>query len=286
MNPLRCLLALALVSAVTASFGATKKPLLSPSLSKQLHVRGGAGPLNPDEVSKLAIGILLAQGTVATLAPKPAFESYGGEPTPTSILCMRRTGVAILDVGVMAFGLLYKGCSINTAAAVSSLMWAAEFIGSMLNDEASTIGFSNNNILAWLALNLVAAYIYLTNADYASTVMKGFSIFTFVTCVPIMFFPALGFKAYGHDPAKISDTDLVANKMTGAWVTAIAIFTGSIAYGTSPTKALGYAFIPHFVELVSILFVTNETDKLSHPKSPAFVWLLLDAIIIATLAID
>lgn len=286
MNPLRCLLALAFLSAVTASFGARKKPLLSPSMSKQLAVRGGAGPLNPDEVTKLAVGILLAQGTVATLAPKPSFESYGGEPTPTSILCARRTGVAVLDIGVLAFGLLYNGWSTNTAAAISSLIWVAEFTGSMLNDEASKIGFSNNNIVVWLALNLIAAYIYLTNVDCANTFMKAFSIFTFVTCAPIMFSPASGFKAYGHDIANIVDIDLLANKVTCTWVTAIAVFTGSIAYGTSPTKALGYAFIPHLVELISILFVTNETDKLSLPKAPTFAWLLLDAIVVATLAID
>lgn len=117
IRSLRTLLALAFaVVLVSASIG-PRKAMLSPQMRKQLSIsRGGTGPLDPDLVTKVATGILLAQGTIATLAPDPSLVAYGGEPTPASILHMRCTRLSMLDIGVMACGLIYKGCSLNTAA--------------------------------------------------------------------------------------------------------------------------------------------------------------------------
>lgn len=286
LRSIRIVLVLAALIGVSASILPRKPVLLSPRLNKQLSVRGGAGPLDPALVAKVATGVLLAQGTVATLAPEPSIVSYGYEPTPAGILAMRRVGVAILDVGIMAFGLLYKDWSVNTAAGVSAFIWAAEILGSTLNDEATTIGFSNINMMVWLAIHFATAYVYLTDGSSAPTVMKAMSLFTIGTCLPLMFFPSVGFQSYGFDLAKIIDSDLAVFKSVGACLAAIGVFVGSVACGVSPSKALGYAFVPSTLLNIIMLFITKEGEKFGAPKGPSYFWLIFEAIVIGTLAVD
>ena len=284
-NPLRILLALAFASAVSASI-VPNKAFVPLSLNKQLSVRGGAGPLDPTMVAKVAIAALLAQGTVSTLAPEKAIKSYGTEPSAISTFFMRRLGVSALSIATMTYGMMFKDWSVNTAAGVEAIIWGTELVRSILNDEATSIGFRNEGMIMWLALHLASAYTSFTDATCAGTVLKAFAIFVIGTCGPLMIFPSSGFKAYGFDPAKCSNLDIAYLKVLGAWITAIGVFLLSISNGSSPINALGYAYVPATVLTVSMLFITKDADKVGSPKSPAHAWLIFNAIIIATLAFD
>lgn len=283
----RALVAFAFVCNAAASI-TPKKTSLSSHVNKQLSARGGAGPLDPTAVAKLATGTLLAQGAVSVMAPGPSVKHYGNDPTPISTLCMRRIGISSLSVGAMAFGMIFKGWSVNSAAATEAFIWSSEILRGTLNDEASKMSYDNTGLLVWLVIDLAVAYLALTNASCANTVIKAFASFIIVTCAPIMFFPVQVLKVYGFvdEPSALDKSYF---KVQGAWLVAIGIFLVSVASGVDPMKALGYAYAPATLLMLVQLFVTKEaaqTGEGGSPKVPLIAWLLINLATLGTLAID
>lgn len=284
VNLFRILCAITFASLATASI-APGKGLLHPRLNKQLSVRGGAGPLDPDLVTKAAIGALLAQGTFSTLAPGPALEQYGNEPTPVSTVMMRRVGVCGLAIAAMAGGMIFKGWDISAAAGAEALIWGTELLYGLLNDESTKIGYDKNGMIAWFLLHLAEAYFTVTDASCASSVVKAFSGSVLATCAPLMFFPTEMLKLYGFaDDTSLLDKAYV--KVQGAGITAIGVYLLSVVTGTNPTKALGYAYVPATLLTLIMILITKEADDIGGSKTPSIVWLIFNLMVVGTLAID
>ena len=280
-NLLRLLLVLVLLGTASA-----RSKAFAPRLNRQLSIRGGAGPLDSTLVAKAAIGSLLVQGTISTLAPEKAIEQYGSDPTLPSAVFMRRIGVSALSIAAMAFGMISKGWDVNTAAGVEAAIWSTELLKGLLNDESSAVGYDKTSMVVWLALHVACAYVYFTDASCSSTVLKSFAIFVIATCSPLAFFPTEGLKAYGFDSGKTTNIDKTYLKGLGAWTAAIGVFLLSVANGVDATKALGYAFVPPTLLCAISLFVTKDADENGTPKAPMYAWLIFNAIVVATLAID
>jgi hypothetical protein len=87
-------------------------------LEKQLAVRGGAGPIDTTTAAKFIFSLWLAQGVAGTLAPEMNLKTYGGNDAsaanPLNQMLMRRSSLAVLSRGVLAFSSLFKDYSLNT----------------------------------------------------------------------------------------------------------------------------------------------------------------------------
>lgn len=259
--------------------GIKKQAIVIPDTKKIVSIRGGAGPIEPATAAKLVGALCAVQGAISTLSPTTNSKAYGlkDDYSPLNVKINREIGLTVLQTGIIAFCLFFKGTSVNTAIGVGSLLWSAESLKALLDNDSETVGPSKVGSLSILAFAGTAAYAGLTNADWALTAFKADAIYTLIAGIPLLFNAAFGIKLW-----ELKDT----NEITPGLVIALGcniIVTGTlkaaIAWGIDPIKAFGYTTLAGFVTSFKCNFFSPDFDVLGLDLAPLMFWMVVNAVL-------
>jgi len=257
-----------------------------PDAKKAITNRGGAGPLAPLAVAKIAGGLSLAQGIYTTLAPKPCAEVYSDtdeakELNPLNAKLLRRLGMAVLHIGVSAYCLFFQDYSIETSVALTSLTWVMESLSSLFNDDSDTIGPSKISDLSILAFNGANVYAALNHLDWFETSFKAFSVYTFACGLPCLLFPETAMDIWQVKNGDELTPGIVVS--IGSQVTVLGVLISTLAWGVDPVKSFGYTALSGAVLLSKVNFFSQEVDELNMNKKFLAFWPVFNAFVAASI---
>lgn len=279
---------MAAAAQVSSSLFTPRAHLHTPSIpSKVLMVRGGAGPLNADMTAKAATIFFGAYGSMILLAPSKVSEGYGlPEATPESLLASRKAGIAIISVGLAASCRLFLRTSVNTAVSVSLLPRIFDCYSFLAtNDKRQQFHYARSFEFFNLILLETLAFVMSLDLKYATASVYLVAIWTLVNGLCLALDPN-GMVGKLHGVSK--DTN---NVLTLQWKTVgydllwLGVLIFSLGMSVCDTKAVGRSWCVGLVFLLDVMFVSKDVQKINIPIGPLYVWLLMEAIVIGTLAI-
>ena len=171
----------------------------------------------------------------------------------------------------------------KVSATINSLMWMADVLSSLLNNESETIGPSKAGDLSILAFTTPVVYSGLNDLPWFGTALKANAIFTIVCGIPLMAAPSFGVKLWELK----GDDDLTPGSLSicGAMLTVMGTMTASLAWGIDPLTAAGYTCAAAAVLDLKLFFFTPEVDKFGMNKTILGIWPLFAAISAASILI-
>mmetsp|Transcript_4411 Transcript_4411/g.7900 ORF Transcript_4411/g.7900 Transcript_4411/m.7900 type:complete len:291 (-) Transcript_4411:731-1603(-) len=288
MNRLILTACLALLGAGTAnakrSFqnGIKKQAVGIPDTKKIVSIRGGAGPIEPVTAAKLVGALYTVQGAVGTLSPTRSNEAYGVKTfVPCNVKLSRETAYCILEHGIIVSCLLVKGTSVNTAVGITSIIWFAEALKSILDKDSENVGPSNVGSLSIMAFAGAAAYAGLTNADWALAAFKARAVYTFLCGIPCVFNGNSAIKLW-----ELKNTDELTPglfNVLGCSVLNLGALLAALAWGFDPVKAVGYTALVSLLTSFKCTFLSPDFDVLGIDIAPLMFWAALNAVISASI---
>lgn len=247
------------------------KGLLLPALT-----RGGAGPIAPNGAAKIAGTFCLVQGAYSALAPSKSFPYGDYDISQTNAKLIRETGLAFLNMGVHVYGLIFKGYGLKVSSAINALLWMADCLYGLLNEESKTTGKSKAADLTVLAVNSAVAIAALNDLPYFSTTLKAESIFVALSSLSCIVSPTFGMKIW-----EIKQDD----EYTPGFVSLIgntfgfdAVLLATLAWGIAPITAIGYSAAVATALSLKTLFFTPEVEKIGMNKKVLAIWPVIGAI--------
>lgn len=115
------LLSLALTGLASAT-KATFDPR-SIATSNALAIRGGAGPLDPNDTAKLAILLAGTHASLSIMSPSRTLKVYSTPSSPVLELIQENIGQIVLSYCLSAYYLIVKGTDLQTAVIPSTAAW-------------------------------------------------------------------------------------------------------------------------------------------------------------------
>jgi hypothetical protein len=254
-------------------------------LEKQLAVRGGAGPIDSTMAAKCICSLWLAQGVVGSLAPELNLKAYIGNTdalaaNPLNQMMMRRIGLSVLSYGVLAFSYVFKDYSVNTAFALTSVIWGAEWLYTLLNNlSAKGQAPGKEGEIIGLALASACLYGCLTDADWALTAIKfltGYAGLAGLTCSFLGPNNASKFWAVGE--LDNLGKALIGSVGANLFTLFIVAYTTAWEGGTIET-AIGRACLAGLFFITKFLFITKEVELLGPDRNttPIYFWAAISA---------
>lgn len=270
-------------------FAAPNRPKKAPAPRALPFVvpRGGAGPLDPSTVAKASATGLLAIHALSILGPEKALQGYGiKDPIPVNVFVAQREWTFFLAASLGAYLSIVHDKSTNFAIGYGTFPIIAEVLRSILNDEQEKLGISNvAQLIVVLLPALFCAYSCLNNMENANTVTMVCGCYNIVKGIWYFVDTENSGKTWGLK----GEADLFTLE-SAKWMGISLIVYGmtliGMVKGMDTNKLMGYAWIPVVINLARQTFVTNYVDKYDLNKSLYYVWMILGAIVIGTLAID
>ena len=254
-----------------------KRPSMLPAIP-----RGGAGPLDPTALAKVLGGACLIQGAQFALAPKMD-TLYGGMEVVNdcNAKTLRRIGLSVVNMGVHIYCLLFKGYDLKVSTTINALMWMADAISSLLNNESETIGPSKAGDVSILAFNSMVAYSALNDAPWFGTALKSNAVFWFVSALSCLVSPSLGIKLWDVK----GDDELTPGCISciGCSIANVSTLLASLAWGVDPLTAVGHACVATAILDVKTFFFAPEVDKLGFNKALLGIWPCFAAVTAASI---
>jgi hypothetical protein len=248
-----------------------------------LKIRGGAGPLDPVLVAKVATGLTFANAVPSILSPSKMTELYG--PMNCDAIneeSIARGGTAMLAHAIMVYCVLFKGSSLNDAVAAGTIPWIVHSVKTLLNDVPAKLGYNAAAEWILMAIGCFVAHTCWTNADYTDNVVKAYGIWGLLngalcSLAPLTFMETWGLKASGLDKKHLQ-------RIPGASILGSGVFITAMTNGVDLHKAIGYSIIPFLAFFVSAVFVTKEAVDLKLKLSAHYISMALTAAAVLTLA--
>ena len=235
-------------------------PIKRPSVLSAVSRGGAAGPLEPTAVAKVYGTACLLSGAQCVLAPK--MDTIYGQDVPNecNAKTIRRIGLSILNAGVHVYCLLFKGYDMEVSATINSLMWMADVISSLLNNESETIGPNKAGDLSILAFATSVVYSALNDSPWFGTALKAHAVYSIVCGILLMAFPPLGVKLWGLKGGDVYTPGFTS--ICGAALAVIGTMSASLAWGIDPLSAVGYTCAAAAALDLKLLFFAPEVDQM------------------------
>jgi len=252
-------------------------PFKRPSMLPAMIPRGGAGSLDPTVLAKVLGGACLIQGAQFALAPK-INDCYGGVDVTNecNAKIVRRSGLSILNIGVHIYCLLFKGYDMKVSTTINTLMWMADTMSSLLNNESESIGPSKAGDVSILAFSSMVAYSALNDSPWYGTALKAQAVFFLATTLSCVVSPAFGVKIWELK----GDDELTPGSVSciGCNVGMLGTLSAALAWDVEPLTAIGYACVVGAILDVNAFFFTPEVDKLGFNKALLGIWPFFAAV--------
>lgn len=266
----------ALVLSLTALVNAETRPFAPKS---PLEIRGGG--LDAAMVEKAQTIVQLTQSVPFTLAPDKGAAAYNAPVTPLNAYLAKGMYSTLLAFGIMLYCTVFKGTSVNTAAAAASVPWLAYHLQGVLGG-----GFlSKEGYMFGLAFTALIFYSVVADTDFADTMVKIGAAFYLACGAGFALFPTKSGDLWGMTE-KRDASGIAFAKATGFFMIGNGVYLQSLLNGVDSAQALGYAVIPHLLFCFSALFVTKEVSNLSMNAPAVLTWLLFHiATVVTTLVL-
>lgn len=237
-----------------------------------LGMRGGVGDNLPSTAVKAVGTAYLFQGAYKALSPDGDMELYGFKEklNPLNKRIIRQIGISVFNLGVHCFCLIVKDYSIKTSVALSSLLWLADSLESLLNtrNKTNSTEAGDLSIFAFSALN---AYAALEKVEWFESSLKYSSLFAVLSAgVPFLLCPKKTVEIWKGDGLDKFTPGIAS--FLGCNLTCESILTGCLACGMDPIKAVGYSSLLGVVLLTKEVFFTPEVDDLDLNIKMLAVW--------------
>lgn len=279
-------LTLALVALATAAAAVSSRGAFVPKthVNKILQIRGGAGPVDPQTVGKVASAVAIAHGTLTTVAPKLVNEQFGVSEEDndfTAQYIIRNIGVGALSLGLMGYCLFFEGTSIRRAVQASNVIWIYEMLRNIFSGDATQAGYSSMSGLKF-CVALFAFTTFAMTQDYADTVIKAMCVFWGLSGLQCIAAPSSASASWKFNKDKLTPFLKVAWQEFGIFLVSTSVFSGSIVFAdASNTQALGYATIPWVLWLL-YGFLNGTYKEFGMNEGVMWFWLLYHAAIAAS----
>mmetsp|Transcript_16986 Transcript_16986/g.34862 ORF Transcript_16986/g.34862 Transcript_16986/m.34862 type:complete len:309 (-) Transcript_16986:344-1270(-) len=245
---------------------------------------GGASPLAKQDIAKFATVLSIVNAGLISLAPAKTLEMYGLARTPLTEYMTEWIGHLSACQAIAMWSLHYGRASVNKAAGAAVIYLAITSIKSLLNDMPKKIGFAAGGQVLYLAIDAICGRALLTDAPYATGLLKANAAWSLLSALPFCFAPDYIGGQWGLEPG-----DALVRyelKQTGYVIAAKAVYFGSLALGVDPAKALGFNNIPLLVGMLITNFVTKDVGAVGMGPTMQYVFMALKLFFIATLALD
>jgi len=214
--------------------------------------------ISPVQTAKIIGLVLIFKGIYGTLAPNKAAKKYGVRDDISAINAkiVRRASLSMLNAGISTYCLILNDFGVLLPSAVNHLLWIAEALHSLLNDEADTIDPSRSLDLFMLCLSSVIFYISVYYQTYMRLACKIQAVVYIAMGLPIFFFPKGAIKVM-----KCKETDeltpLFMNTL-GVSITSIGALIAALGWGIDYVRSFGYFLVVFSVLFIKKIFFTEE----------------------------
>lgn len=169
----------------------------------------------------------------------------------------------------------------DLALGLSSLPWAARSLGSLLNNDAATVGPSKAGDLAILGFNVASAYGGLAGAEWATTAFKAASVFALFSGVPCLFDATTTSKMWEIKGVG-KNTNGFINGLGSALVQ-LGSLQAFLAWGDDTLTAFGKAALVGLLAHSKMTFASPDFAALGVEKSKLMVWEVVFAVVAASM---
>ena len=247
------------------------------------QLRGGAGPLDAVDTTKVGSAIALVSGVLHSISAGKLLEGYGSERTPTLELCLRNIGASSLGIGIPAFCLLNGKCSsTNTAIGLSILPWIVTTLKAVVDGDSASV--KTNPQLFVLLYEIFTAHALFTDAGYATKALQAFCVWVLANGIFLVMSPKGAATSWGGN-ADPEDQVVSMTKTNGFGLLSYGTFVYALSKNVDVAKSFGYSLLPWLFDNVSRQFITKEVEKYGQASGPHVFWLLYFIIVIASTAL-
>ncbi|EJK74090.1 hypothetical protein THAOC_04258 [Thalassiosira oceanica] len=283
MKLITTLVSIALLSASVDA----KKPAFAPKRYTHdvLSIRGGAGPLDPDMIAKTVTGVMAIQGAADYLAPNKAPEVlYGIEGAgATEIFINEFAGANTLKWVIMAYGVLFGGLSEKRAIGYGLLPTVLFGIRGLLSGSTEAVGCDMTAQWIDSALTVFTSHAALTDADYSTTLVKAWCVYSGLASGLCRLAPELALDKWGF-PEKGPLTVFFIKSMS-QFALAATVLTGLLISGVDSHKAVGYSLVPLLASVLQFVLSGDLKAQIGDNVVKAYPWIAILAAAVFTLAI-
>jgi hypothetical protein len=252
---------------------APRKSLLI--LDQQLAVRGGAGPIDAELFAKGLTGLFLVHGAFLTIAPEVAAKPYGfSAPSDMLKLLITAGGEkmlnAMIPLGMLLFG---QTTSVTTAlggAYVVNIVIYLTYLLKIVQGDIKLIEFN-------IAVNSVAAYAGLSNQDWASIMFKVLATIHGVLGAFGLVAPRAYTASWRGAKETFSDIENLQMQNNLNWSILVAVVTFALLDGKDAVQTLAFVCGFGVLMILKSILITKDAEKLGLPRSPMYIWLVLNA---------
>lgn len=211
---------------------------------KLFTLRGGAsaGPLNPDIMTKILMGIYTVQGLHVSLAPEKVRDTYGLDPKLNSELCtyiMECTGESMLGLAIVGYAIHCKGVDVNTAMAYAAIPSFLVLLKGFLNQTQAKFGLSTAGWNFFLIVSTIVIYGGLTGADWSTNAFKAISIITLLTGLWGTLAPKSQMDGWGISNPK--GFEVAQNNVNAGWTLSKSVCFLSLLNGNDINTAFAHS---------------------------------------------
>ena len=237
-------------------------------------------------VAQTACALLFFQGGISQFVPDTTLRQYGVPNTPRSRHFMIRTGTALLSVAILAYLMVLRNTSLETALGIVRVFWILEVLRTFLSGEATATGLDNIHECGILSHCLFVAYATLgdTSQSWKDVAIKMDSAVAFLNGFIMIINPSAACGIWGASSEDTSSLFMMRNY--GYFLVALGIFTGYLAFGdenVSAVEALGYSWCAYLASSIGANFVTKEVVKFGMPRGSQYFWMLVHVVVIGAL---
>lgn len=235
-------------------------------------ISSGISFINPDFAIKGMGILLLILGTRGVVAPHETVKDWTSKKiNATNLKIFSQICLVCVNIGILVFTLFFMSYKLNVPVAINSLLWAAFFLKSLLNNEAEIVGPYKSAEILYLGLESLLAYGALHESAWFLDALKSISVFGIVGSIPCVVSPEFGCKLWGV---------VGMDKLTPAFghglgynLITINAFNAALAWGVDPRIAFGYIIALFWGVLGNMkTLITPEIKEVEINKKTVMFW--------------
>ena len=273
-------------TSTASTTGTAGRPLTSTAAAactrRCLSLRGGAGPLNADTISKVYAGVVVGHGALDYLSPKAVYKMYEIElvDSITSFVQSYVGGNQIATV-ITLLGTVFSDQPALKAIGVGLLPGALKGISHILDGTPQELGIHVPMQYVHNAAQLFVARSLLTDAPNSTTVLKYFLAYLALAAVQCRVAPQSALKTWGFPEGTALQT--FASKLLGQSGLALAVlaYTLGVEGGAVPT-AVGRMALVYGASLLEML-VSGQFTEIGVDNAKLYPWIGIAFVSAATL---
>ena len=252
------------------------------STSNALSLRGGAGPLDADTVSKVYTGIVAAQGALDYLSPKTVNKLYNCDLSDSiSSFIQTFVGGNQAATAIALFGTIFADQPSLKAIGIGLIPASLSSISAILDGTPKELGINVPMQYINLGIQLFVIKSLLGGDANASQILKYYLGYIVLATGQCRVAPQSALKAWGFpDGTALQSFATKLLGQSGLAFSAVAYTLG--VEGGNASTAVGRVALVYLASLIEFL-ASGEFEKIGVDITKCYPWIAISAVTAATL---